>query len=92
MEEDFVMHITSYAGVCYVRCHFCKYFPLIVHIRDTIHANLSKTETGFQAMTFDCYTSSHKLIFVHFGELGNLCWKGNVRPFSSALKPLHGFK
>lgn len=92
MREDFVMFIASYAGVCYFRRHFYKYFPLVVHIRDTIHASLTKTETGFQTTTFDCYTSSHKLIFIHFGKLGNLCWKSNVLPFSSALKPFHGFQ
>ena len=68
MEEDFLMFITSYAGVCHCRCHFYKYFPLIVHIRDTIHASLTKTETGFQTMTFDCYISNHTLIFIHFGK------------------------
>jgi hypothetical protein len=44
MEEDFLMFMT-YVGVC--RRYFYKYIPLIVHIRDTVHAILTKTETGF---------------------------------------------
>jgi len=34
-----------------------------------IHESLTKTQTGFQTMTFDSATSTHKLIFVHFREL-----------------------
>jgi hypothetical protein len=80
------------ASVSFIVILINKYSPLIVHILNTKHANLNKTETGFRAVTFECSTSSHEMIFIHFGGLITLCCTGDVHPFCSALEPLHGFQ